>query len=145
MDFHSDHVAGDCMVRSHLHQLQGNRQEPACCTCDGTMETLTLGASSPPISMQQSRSPTMLACLAIVGIRFCAKPFVGRRGKMCWKNNLGQFGPCILGGLGMVYSKPAVKATIFSPSSPALQTSVGLLLFKENEIYDAKETGLTCE
>ena len=45
----------------------------------------------------------------------------------------------------MVYSKPAVKATIFSPSSPALQTSVGLLIFEENEIYDAKETGLTCE
>ena len=72
------HVAGHCKEIDN---------GPRWCTCDGTMETLTLGAGSPHIAMQQSRSPTTLACLAIVGIHFCAKPFVGRRGQMCRKNN----------------------------------------------------------
>ena len=67
MDFHSDHVAGDSMVRSHLRHCKEIDNGPRWCTCDGTMETLTLGAGSPPISMQQSRSPTMLACSATVG------------------------------------------------------------------------------
>ena len=76
MDFHSDHVAGDSMVRSRLRHCKEIDNGPRWCTCDGTMETLTLGAGSPPISMQQSRSPTTLACSATVDIRFCAKPFV---------------------------------------------------------------------